>query len=60
MSESEKLLDKKKVESDHKWWEIKKECVLVTGGSGYLAGHVIFKLLEQNYKVKTTIRKKDD
>jgi nucleoside-diphosphate-sugar epimerase len=30
--------------------------VLVTGGTGFLASHCILQLLQQNYKVKTTIR----
>ncbi|MGC3943277.1 MAG: aldehyde reductase [Chryseolinea sp.] len=30
--------------------------VLVTGGSGFIAVHCIAKLLEQNYKVRTTLR----
>ena len=32
------------------------ERVLVTGGSGYLAGHCIVQLLEQGYEVRTTVR----
>jgi len=32
------------------------ERVLVTGASGYLAGHVIFYLLERNYLVRGTVR----
>lgn len=30
--------------------------VLVTGGSGFIAGHYILQLLEQGYLVRTTIR----
>lgn len=30
--------------------------VLVTGGSGFIAGHCILQLLEQGYSVRTTIR----
>lgn len=30
--------------------------ILVTGGSGFLAGWVIRQLLEQGYQVRTTIR----
>ncbi|MFE4575649.1 SDR family oxidoreductase [Streptomyces chartreusis] len=30
--------------------------VLVTGGSGFIAGHCILQLLEQGYRVRTTIR----
>jgi nucleoside-diphosphate-sugar epimerase len=30
--------------------------VLVTGGSGFIAGHIILQLLEQGYLVRTTIR----
>lgn len=32
------------------------ERVLVTGGSGFLAGWVIRRLLEQGYQVRTTVR----
>lgn len=31
-------------------------CVLVTGGSGFIAGHCILQLLEQGYRVRTTVR----
>ncbi|WP_328442662.1 SDR family oxidoreductase [Amycolatopsis sp. NBC_00438] len=30
--------------------------VLVTGGSGFIAGHCILQLLEQGYRVRTTVR----
>lgn len=30
--------------------------VLVTGGSGFIAGHCILQLLQQNYLVRTTVR----
>ena len=30
--------------------------VLVTGGSGFIAGHCILQLLEQGYLVRTTVR----
>lgn len=33
-----------------------QERVLVTGGSGFIAGHVILPLLEQAYQVRTTVR----
>ncbi|KRX05268.1 hypothetical protein PPERSA_00569 [Pseudocohnilembus persalinus] len=32
--------------------------VLVTGATGFLAGHIIQQLLEKNYKVKGTVRQK--
>ena len=32
------------------------EKILVTGGSGFVAGHIIIQLLEQGYHVRTTIR----
>jgi nucleoside-diphosphate-sugar epimerase len=32
------------------------ERVLVTGGSGFIAGHCILRLLEQGYLVRTTVR----
>ena len=32
------------------------ELVLVTGGSGFLAAHCILRLLEQGYRVRTTVR----
>lgn len=35
---------------------MEKELVLVTGGSGYIASNIILQLLEQGYKVRTTIR----
>ncbi|TDD52351.1 aldehyde reductase [Nonomuraea terrae] len=33
-----------------------KQRVLVTGGSGFIAGHCILQLLEQGYLVRTTVR----
>ena len=33
-----------------------RERVLVTGGSGFIAGHCILQLLEQDYVVRTTVR----
>lgn len=30
--------------------------VLVTGGSGFLAGHCVLQLLDQGYRVRTTVR----
>ena len=33
-----------------------KQMVLVTGGSGFVAGHCILQLLQKGYHVKTTIR----
>ncbi|MDF2544066.1 MAG: nucleoside-diphosphate-sugar epimerase [Herbinix sp.] len=35
---------------------IEKELVLVTGGSGFIAVHIILKLLKQGYRVRTTLR----
>lgn len=32
------------------------ETVLVTGGSGFVAMHIIFQLLQKGYKVRTTLR----
>ena len=34
----------------------RQEIVLVTGGSGYIAGWIIVQLLEQGYRVRTTVR----
>ncbi len=36
----------------------KNKPVLVTGGSGYIASHIIQQLLEQGYKINTTVRNK--
>jgi nucleoside-diphosphate-sugar epimerase len=33
-----------------------QKLVLVTGGSGFIAGHCILQLLEQDYSVRTTVR----
>lgn len=35
---------------------MEKELVLVTGGSGFIAVHIILKLLNQWYRVRTTLR----
>ncbi|MEG8035166.1 NAD-dependent epimerase/dehydratase family protein [Sphingomonas sp. LR61] len=32
------------------------EHVLVTGGSGFIAGHLILQLLDAGHRVRTTIR----
>src|SRR5437588_7155222 len=36
--------------------DTKKRCVLVTGGSGYLASWTIVDLLRRGYDVRTTVR----
>jgi dihydroflavonol-4-reductase len=33
-----------------------KECVLVTGGTGFIAQHCILALLREGYRVRTTVR----
>lgn len=33
-----------------------KQLVVVTGGSGFIASHIILKLLQQGYAVRTTVR----
>ena len=35
---------------------MKKELVLVTGGTGFIAVHIILQLLNQGYRVRTTLR----
>jgi len=35
---------------------MKKQLVVVTGGSGFIAIHIILQLLQQGYAVKTTVR----
>jgi len=37
---------------------MKKQLVVVTGGSGFIAIHIILQLLQQGYAVRTTIRSK--
>ncbi|MEV4350413.1 hypothetical protein AB0J83_38650 [Actinoplanes sp. NPDC049596] len=32
------------------------ERVLVTGGSGFIAGHIILRLLGRGFQVRTTVR----
>lgn len=41
---------------------MKKQLVVVTGGSGFIAIHIILQLLQQGYAVRTTVRsaKKED
>ena len=34
----------------------RQEAVLVTGGSGYIAGWIIVQLLQESYRVRTTVR----
>ncbi|MDR0411744.1 MAG: NAD-dependent epimerase/dehydratase family protein, partial [Treponema sp.] len=34
----------------------KKELVLVTGGSGFIAVHTMAKLLQKGYKIRATLR----
>lgn len=36
--------------------ELNKPLVLVTGGSGFIAVHIIVQLLENNYRVRATLR----
>ncbi|WP_238655612.1 SDR family oxidoreductase [Paenibacillus piscarius] len=36
--------------------ELNKPVVLVTGGSGFIAVHIIVQLLEKNYRVRATLR----
>jgi nucleoside-diphosphate-sugar epimerase len=36
--------------------QLASQTVLVTGGSGFIAGHCILQLLEQGYRVRTTVR----
>lgn len=35
---------------------MKKELVVITGGSGFIAIHIILQLLQQGYAVRTTVR----
>ncbi len=34
----------------------KQKLVVVTGGTGFIASHIISQLLQQNYRVRTTVR----
>lgn len=34
--------------------------VCVTGGTGYIASHIIYRLLQNGYRVRTTVRNPDD
>lgn len=35
---------------------MKNQLVVVTGGSGFIASHIIIQLLQQGYRVRTTVR----
>ena len=39
---------------------ITEKPVCVTGGSGFIASHVVKQLLEKGYKVKGTVRNLED